>query len=188
MGKAIRGSAPRRGCSPERGTLKRTWDPGAESTSICASPCSSQDSQPGLQGRGWWAQPLLLRAWMFLCHPGARPGLVSSLPGPAGAQGPHHPDILSTGRLSPGEEAGQGCRVGATAGGEPQAGLLGAAVQAQLRGRELPDRGFWVENVWVTDLSVWGGWGPGASTPTTPGSRKAHMCTHPSHACRRSPP
>lgn len=48
MGRAIRGSAPRKGCSPEttcsleRGTLRQTWGPGAESTSICASPPSVQ--------------------------------------------------------------------------------------------------------------------------------------------------
>ena len=112
---------------------------------------------------------------------------VSLLPRPAGAQGPQYPAILSTGRLSPGEEAGQGCRAGVTAGGEPQAGLFWGAALAQLRGRELPDRGFWVENMWVTDLSVWGCWGPGASTPTTPGSRMAHVCTHPSHACQALP-
>ena len=46
-------SAPRRGCSPERrcypqrDALRQTWGPGAESTSICASPCSSQDLQAG---------------------------------------------------------------------------------------------------------------------------------------------
>lgn len=174
-------SAPRRGCSPERHPQANLGSRGRRHPPLlAASPCSSQDSQPGLQGRGWWAQPLLLRAWMFLCHPGLGLGLSHHSLVQQGAQGPH-PDILST-ETEPGGEAGQGCRVGATAGGEPQAGLLGSSSAGPAPGEgAVQTEGFGWRTCGPRTSVCLGGLGSGGlPLPTTPRVRKAHMCMHPS--------